>query len=300
MSANPNSHILQSLAANGVIAVVKGVAAFFTGSGSMAAETIHSVSDCANQLLLLLGVKQAKRPADALHPLGYGRSLYFWSFMVAMLLFTGGGVFSFYEGVHKVRHPAELEHVGIAIGILLVSLLVEGAATLSNVREMNKRRGKTTFYRYLRDSKDSDLVVVFGENAAASLGLMIAAMALAIAEVTGDPRWDGGGSIAIGVVLIAVAIFLAREVQSLLVGESADVKIAAVVEEAAREHPQIHSILRLITIQQGPGEVLVLAKVQITGTLTASEVCAVINEFEAKVRDRCPEARWFYVEPGMV
>lgn len=299
MSGNPNAHILQSLVGNVFIASIKGVAAFVTGSGSMAAETVHSFADCGNQLLLLLGVRQTQRPADSLHPMGYGRALYFWSFMVAMLLFSGGGVFSVYEGLHKIREPEPLEHVGIGVAILFVSLAIEGGSTLSNVREMNARRGAKPFMGYLRDTKDSDLIVVFGENAAASLGLVLAAASLGLAAWTGDPRWDGAGSVAIGLVLIGVAVFLAREVQSLLVGESADPDIHAGVVAAAVDHPHILRILSLITIQQGPGEVMVAVKVHLTPSLTVAEACDVINVFEAAVRARNPDVAWLFVEPDV-
>lgn len=299
MSEHNNAHILQSLAGNVFIAVIKGVAAVFTGSGSMAAETVHSFADCGNQILLLVGVKQTQRPADDLHPMGFGRALYFWSFMVAMLLFSGGGVFSVYEGAHKIEHPEPLENVGVGIGILLLSLLIEGGSTLSNIKEMNARRGTKPFLKYLRDTKDSDLIVVFGENAAASLGLVLAAAAIGVAAVTGDSRWDGAGSIAIGLVLVGVAVFLAREVQSLLVGESADEEILQVVRSAAIDHPHILQILNLITIQQGPGEVMVAVKVHITPDLTVAQACEVINTFEATVRKQCPEVEWLFVEPDL-
>jgi cation diffusion facilitator family transporter len=223
-------HILQSLAVNLAIALAKGFAALLTGSGAMLAEAIHSGADCSNQLLLLLGVQQSRRPADDSHPLGYGRALYFWSFLVALLLFTGGGVFSIYEGVHELAHPEPVEHVEIALGILGFSLLLEGGSTLSNIREMNRRRRQTPFFRYLQESKDSDLVVIFGENAAASLGLVAAMIALGAAWATGDADFDAVGSIVIGVILVGVALFLAVEIKSLLVGERAD----KTIEEAAR------------------------------------------------------------------
>jgi cation diffusion facilitator family transporter len=218
MSAEHSTkHILRSLAVNLVIALAKGFAALLTGSGAMLAEAIHSGADCSNQLLLLLGVQQSRRPADDAHPLGYGRALYFWSFLVALLLFTGGGVFSIHEGVHKLAHPEPIEHVEIALGILGFSLLLEGGSTFSNIREMNRRRGQTRFLRYLRESKDSDLVVIFGENAAASLGLVAAMIALGTAWATGDADFDAIGSITIGVILVGVALFLAVEIKSLRV-----------------------------------------------------------------------------------
>lgn len=293
------SHIIQSLVANLVIACAKGVAAVFTRSGALIAETIHSFADCGNQLLLLLGVRMSRKPPDDAHPLGYGRSLYFWSFMVALLLFSGGGVFSVYEGLHKLGHPEPVENPWIGVGILAFSLALEGWATLSNVLEMNRRRGDTPFFQYLRDSKDSDLVVIFGENAAAVLGLVFALVALGLASATGDARWDAIGTLAIGVVLIGVAVFLATEVKSLLVGESADPSITRAVEAIAVEDPKITRVLRLITIQQGPGEVLVAMKLGFLSGMTFEEVSATINGFEDRLRARCPEVKWSFVEPDV-
>lgn len=300
MSAeNSTAHIIQSLVVNMVIAAAKFGAAFFTRSGSMLAEAIHSFADCGNQLLLLRGVKQAQQPADESHPLGYGRSIYFWSFMVALLLFSGGGVFSVYEGVHKLFHPEPVEHVEWAIAILGFSLLLEGWATLGNVKELNRRRGKKTFLRFLRDTKDSDLVVVFGENSAAVLGLGIALLAIIAAMVTGDARADAVGSLLVGIVLIGVAIFLAVEVKSLLVGESADPEIAQAASELAVADPRIEKVISCITMQQGPGEVFVALKIKCEPNLTAADISLMINEFESRLRGRCPEAKWVYVEPDL-
>jgi cation diffusion facilitator family transporter len=290
-------HIFQSLFTNAAIAAIKGAAAVFTGSGAMLAEAIHSSSDCANQILLLLGVKRSAKRADASHPLGYGRALYFWSFLVALLLFTGGGVFSIYEGLEKVTHPEALEHVEIALGILLVSLVLEGWSTWGNVKEMNKRRGSVPFFRYLKETKDSDLIVVFGENAAASGGLTFAIIALALAWGTGDTRWDGVGSLAVGVVLVAVAIFLAVEVQSLLLGERADPNIEAAIRAVAAKHATIEKIYNLITIQQGPGEVLVAIKIKFVNQSSGDALVDAINAFERDIRQERPEIRWSFVEP---
>ena len=302
MSSEENhstSHIIQSLVANLAIAAGKGVVAFITGSGALLAETLHSTADCGNQLLLLLGVKRARKAPDASHPLGYGRDLYFWSFLVALLLFTGGGVFSIYEGIHKLGHPEPIEKVHLGLGILGFSLLLEGGATLSNVREMNRRRGATPFFQYLRDSKDSDLIVIFGENAAASLGLVVAIVALSVAYITGDPKWDAIGSIGIGLVLVAVAVFLAAEVQSLLIGEAADPIVEKAAREAVEAHPKVEKLLHLITVQQGPSEALVAIKVSFVKGATIEDVCVAINEFEADLRKRCPEVRWLFVEPDV-
>jgi cation diffusion facilitator family transporter len=296
---NSTSHIVQSLLVNAVIAVGKGIVAAITGSGALLAETLHSAADCGNQVLLLFGVKRAAKKPDPLHPFGYGRSLYFWSFLVALLLFTGGGMFSIYEGIHKIQHPEPVERVELGLGILGFSLLLEGAATFSNLREMNRRRGSVPFLKYLRATKDSDLIVVFGENAAASLGLVLASIALALAAATGDARWDAIGSLAIGVVLVGVAVFLALEVQSLLIGESADQAVESAVREVAAAHPKFDRVLHLITVQQGPGEVIVAMKASFVGGSGVADVSVAINEFEATLRKRCPEVRWCFIEPDI-
>lgn len=293
------AHIVKSLVANGLISIGKGIAAALTGSGAMLAETLHSLADCGNQLLLLFGVRRSQRPPDASHPLGYGRDLYFWSFMVALLLFSGGGVFSIYEGVHKIQHPEEITDAWIGMTILGASLVIEAWATFGNIVEMNRRRGERPFFRYLRETKDSDLVVIFGENSAAVLGLALALVALLMATWTGDARWDGVGSFAIGVVLVAVAVFLAVEVKSLLVGEAADPEVERAIAAVAAESPVIHSVLRTISVQQGAGEVMVAMKVRVSGDLTADAVCQAINDFETALKARCPSIRWCFVEPDL-
>lgn len=294
-----SGHIIQSLLVNIAIALVKAVAAFFTKSGSMLAEALHSFSDCGNQVLLLVGVRQSKKPADDTHPFGYGRAIYFWSFMVALLLFLGGGAFSIYEGIHKIREPEPVERVWLGIGILAVSLVLEGSATLSNIRELNKRRGDKAFVQYLRDTTDSDLVVVFGENSAAVLGLFFAIAALGLSAATGDGRWDGIGSVAIGLVLVGVAGFLAIEVSSLLLGEAAPPEITDAAHDTAKRFTDIEKILNVVTMQQGPGEVLVHIKASFTATLTIEDACRVINEYEAALRAARPEIRWVFVEPDI-
>lgn len=292
-----SGHIIQSLLVNVAIATVKTVAAVVTKSGSMLAEALHSFSDCGNQVLLLVGVRQAKKPADETHPFGYGRAVYFWSFMVALMLFLGGGAFSIYEGIHKIREPEPVERVWVGIGILVVSLLLEGSATLSNIKELNKRRRGKPFIQYLKDTTDSDLVVVFGENSAAVLGLVLAIAALALAATTGDGRWDGIGSCAIGLVLVGVAAFLAIEVSSLLLGEAAPPEITEAAHATARRFKELDQVLNVVTMQQGPGEVLVHVKIAFTPSLTIEEVCRVINDYEAALREARPEVRWVFVEP---
>lgn len=296
--AGDTRQIFQSLTVNLTIAAAKGVAAVFTGSGAMLAETLHSTADCSNQLLLLLGVKASARAPDDSHPLGYGRDLYFWSFVVALLLFSGGGVFSIYEGVHKLAHPEPVEHVWLGLAILVFSICLEGWATWGNLKEMKKRRGDTPLFTYLQRTKDSDLIILFGENSAAVLGLVFAIAALLLAWQTGNPAWDAIGSILIGVVLVGVAIFLAREVKSLLIGESADPTVEAAVKATLGDaHPNIEAVLRIITVQQGPGEVLVAMKVRVRSGLDTRQVVDAINAFEQAVHDHAPEVRWCFVEP---
>ena len=299
--AGSTAHILQALGANAVIAASKGVAAVITGSGALMAETIHSAADCGNQLLLLFGVKQSRRPADATHPLGYGRALYFWSFMVALLLFVGGGVYSIYEGIHKLQHPEAVESILVGVIVLAVALAIEGWATYGNIVELNKRRGAVPFFRFLRQTKDSDLVVIFGENSAAVLGLVLALVALLLAKTTGDGRWDAVGSLAVGVVLVGVAIFLAVEVKSLLVGEGADPVIETAAREIAAADPNVEGVLRVLTVQQGPGEVVVAMKVKFKpGMATGGALCDAINAFERKLEARVPEVKWTFIEPDVV
>jgi cation diffusion facilitator family transporter len=292
-------HIIQSLIVNVIIAVAKLTAAFFTKSGAMLAEGIHSAADCGNQVLLLWGVTEARKPADEKHPLGYGRNVYFWSFMVALLLFTGGGVFSIYEGVHKLLHEEPVSHVEWAIGILGFSILLEGYATVANIRDLNKRRGSTRFFRFLRETKDSDLVVIFAENGAAVLGLVIALLAILAARITGQSWPDAVGTLLVGIVLVAVAIFLAVEVKSLLVGEAGDPTITKAAEELAITDTRIEKVLECITMQQGPSEVFVAVKIKCEPGLTALDISTVINEFEARLRAKCPEAKWIFVEPDL-
>jgi cation diffusion facilitator family transporter len=294
-----SAHIVQSLVINVTIASLKAVAAFFTKSGAMLAEALHSFSDCGNQLLLLVGARQARKQPDPRHPFGYGRAVYFWSFMVALMLFLGGGVFSVYEGVHKFRAPEPVEHVWLGLGILVVSLVLEGSAALSNVRELNRRRGDKPFMKYLRDTTDSSLVVVFAENSAAVLGLAFAIAALAGAALTHDGRWDGIGGVAIGAVLLAVAVFLAVEVSSLLIGEAAAPEIAAAVHATAALFPELERVLNVITMQQGPTEVLVHVKVAFAPMLPIEDVCRLINDFEARLREVRSDVRWVFVEPDI-
>ncbi len=295
--AGSTSEVIKSLVVNVVIASAKGVAAAITGSGSLLAETLHSFADCGNQLLLLLGIRKSARPATEKHPLGHGRNMYFYSFIVALLLFSGGGVFSIYEGVHKMRHPEPVGDIAVGLIILGISILLEGWATIGNIKSLNQRRGKTPFFQYLRDSKDSDLIVVFGENSAAVLGLVFAFVAILIARQTNDSRWDAGGSIAIGLVLVAVAIFLATEIKSLLVGESADPEMLEALREVAANDPNVKRVIRVLTLQQGPGEIVCAMKLQFQSGIESDALCGIINQLEERLEARVPAVKWSFIEP---
>jgi cation diffusion facilitator family transporter len=292
-------HVIQSLVVNLLIVVCKGFAAFMTRSGAMLAETIHSFADCANQTLLLVGIKQSKRPADESHPFGYGMSVYFWSFMVAMLLFSIGGMFSIYEGVHKYSHPEPVKEIAWGIGILLFSIVLEGYATYSNVIEMNKQRADMSFFTFLRTTKKSDLIVVFGENSAAVLGLILALIAMLASYYTGDGRYDAMGSLAIGIVLIAVAIFLSIEVKSLLIGESASPEIHKTIDKMILQNNQITELINCKTVQQGPGEVLVCMKIKCIKDLKSNDISLLINTFETELREKHSDVKWIYMEPDL-
>ena len=302
--AGSTGEVIKSLVVNTIIAASKGVAAGITGSGAMLAETLHSFADCGNQLLLLRGIKQSARPADVKHPLGYGRAMYFWSFIVALLLFFGGGVFSIYEGVHKIMHPEAVGDITVALVILGLSIVLEGWSTLGNIKVMNARRGqgsaKVGFVRYLRETKDSDLIVVFGENSAAVLGLLLAGTALIIAKETNDGRWDAVGSLAIGLVLVGVAAFLAHEVKSLLVGEAADPILLKVTDELVAEDPNVEKVIRVLSIQQGPGEIVVAMKLKFRDGLETNQLVEAINSFERALEARIPEVKWSFIEPDTV
>ena len=217
--------ILYAFVANLAIALAKTWAAWLTGSGSMVAEAIHSYADTGNQVLLYLGLKQSQRPPDAEHPLGYGKLSYFWSFIVAILLFTLGGIFSIYEGFHKFNHPEELSQVWVAIVVLVLAILLEGGSLLGCLREIKNVRGERPFGEWLRHTRNSELVVVLGEDIGAQLGLFLALGFLTAALVTGNPVYDAMGSMCIGVILLVISAFIGWRIKALLVGRSADPEI---------------------------------------------------------------------------
>jgi cation diffusion facilitator family transporter len=291
--------ILGSLAGNVAIACAKVAAAVMTGSGSMLGEAIHSGADCMNQVLLLVGARQAERPPTASHPLGFGRSAYFWSFLVALMLFAGGGVFSLREGVEKLLHPEPLQHVAVAVAVLGVGLCIETLALLQATRALARRRGTVGLFAYLRQTPEADLVVLFAENAGDVVGMLVALAAIGLARLTGDPRWDAVGSLCIGALLCGIAFFLAREISSLLLGERADPIIEQAFREEAARDPTLGAVLRVITLQQGPGQVLLAAKLHAAARLDARAQAIAFNALEARVRARLPQVKWQFLEPDI-
>ncbi|MDH5240219.1 MAG: cation diffusion facilitator family transporter, partial [Gammaproteobacteria bacterium] len=241
--------ILYAFLANFGIAIAKSWAAWLTGSGSMLAEAIHSYADTGNQVLLYLGLRQSQRPADDEHPLGYGKLSYFWSFIVAILLFSMGGIFSIYEGVHKLQHPEPLTYVWVAILVLSLAILLEGSSLFGALTEIRKVRGARPFREWLKHTRNSELVVVLGEDIGAQLGLIVALCFLVAAKITGNPYYDALGSICIGVILIVISAFVASRVKSLLVGRSADPDIQDAIAAIIESQEGIESVFKTITMQ---------------------------------------------------
>jgi cation diffusion facilitator family transporter len=295
---SPIKAILYAFFANFFIAIAKTIAAAFTGSSSMFAESLHSYADTGNQLLLLLGMHRAKRPPDHEHPLGYGKVTYFWSFMVAILLFSVGGVFSLYEGWHKLHQPGPLKYVWVALMVLGFSILLEGISMLGCLREVNKVRGKRNLWQWLNQSRGSELLVVFGEDSAALLGLTMAFCFLVVAHLTGDSRFDAYGSMCIGILLIIIAIFLSVRIKSLLIGRSADPELAAAIKNQIVDDKDIDEVFNIITMQMG-SKVMLAAKISMSKDLTVNDACKKINSLEERLKEEFPEIGWCFIEPDI-
>ena len=288
--------IMYAFLANLGIALAKSWAAVITGSGSMLAEAIHSYADTGNQVLLYLGLKQSQRPPDDEHPLGYGKLSYFWSFIVAILLFSLGGLFSIYEGYHKLTNPEPLSQIWIAIIVLALAILLEAASLFGALREIKKVRAGRPFGEWLRHTRNSELVVVLGEDIGAQLGLALALFFLVLANLTGNPVFDAIGSMCIGVVLLVISGFVAWRVKSLLVVRSADPEIQAVIDAIICDQENIECVLNTITIQFGP-DTMLAAKVKLDGTLNVNAAVASINALERELKARVPKLKWCFIEP---
>ncbi len=291
--------IIAALLANAGIALAKFIAYVVTGSASMLAESIHSVADTANQGLLLLGGRQSRRVADQEHQFGYGRERYFWSFVVALVLFSLGGLYSIYEGISKILHPHELTSIGWAIAVLLVAIVLEGFSFRTAVGESRKIKGERKWVEFVRTSRSPELPVVLLEDAGALCGLSLAMVGLGLYVITGNVIWDALGTLSIGVLLVAIAIFLTIEMKSLLIGEAAlEIHIKA-INQALAGSPHVSRVIDLRTQHIGPEELLVAAKVEFTETLTSPEVAAAIDEAEASIRNAIPIASRIYIEPDI-
>ncbi|HEY4376474.1 MAG TPA: cation diffusion facilitator family transporter, partial [Acidimicrobiales bacterium] len=291
--------VLAALLANLLIAAGKFVGFGFTGSSSMLAEGVHSVADTANQGLLLLGGRRAKKAADEEHPFGYGRERYFWAFVVALMLFSLGSLFAMFEGVRKIQNPEHITRPAWAFGVLGFSMLMEGLSFRTARRESAEAKGDATFRQFIRHAKIPELPVVLLEDAAALVGLTLALAGVILSVVTKDGRWDGYGTLSIGVLLGLVAIILAIEMKSLLIGESASRKQRESIKAAIEIEPDVIQMIHLRTEHLGPDELLVCAKVEFLPELTVVEVADSINRVERNVRDNVPEARVMYIEPDV-
>ena len=295
-SGSPTKAILYAFLANTGIACAKLAAALYTSSGSMLAEAIHSMADAGNQVLLYIGLRSAERPADASHPMGYGKLSYFWSFIVALMLFSVGGIFSIYEGLHKLGAPAELKDLWVAMLVLAGAIVLETVSLLGALREVNLMRGQRSLRYWLKNTRNAEIVVVLGEDIAALIGLVLALGFLTMTYFTGNPVYDAIGSICIGVVLIVVAIFIGIRVQSLLVGKSAEPDLRASIVAAIEADSNIQQLLHTITLQFGP-KVMLAAKIHMTPGISIETAVVHINQLEARIKAEHPSVGWCFIEP---
>ncbi|HJM26875.1 MAG: cation diffusion facilitator family transporter [Acidimicrobiales bacterium] len=299
MATAGSKAVLTALLANVGISVAKFAGFLTTRSTSMLAESIHSATDSTNQLLLLLGARRARRPPSPMHPFGYGRERYFWSFVVALVLFSAGAAFAVFQGITKVRNPHDLDNIGWAIGILVAGIALEAWSLRTAVIEARPFRGTTSWGRFIVTSKQPELPVVLLEDAGALAGLVIALAAVGMAEVTGDPRWDGVGTLAIGILLAVIAMVLAREMQSLLIGEAADPDNLSAIETAIGSVTAVDHLIHLRTQHLGPDQILVGAKVSFDQSLNTAAIAAAIDSVEEEIRRVVPDANPIYVEPDL-
>ncbi len=300
MTDGSRKAIFAAFFANLGIAISKFIGFLITGSASLLAETIHSAADTGNQLLLFFGGQRARKSATPEHPFGYGRERYFWSFAVALVLFSMGGMFALYEGIQKLRDPHEIESLGVAVVILLVAIGLESFSLRTAVKESNHvRQPGTSWWRFIRGTKQPELPVVLLEDVGALVGLFFALAGVLTAHFTEDARWDAVGSISIGILLIVIAIVLAVEMKSLLIGESASTDAREAIVTAIESSAHVDQLIHLRTEHIGPDEILVGAKVEYSSTLSADELVAAINATEDSIRAAVPDATVIYLEPDL-
>ena len=300
MSAEGSTRaILAALLANAGIAVAKFVGYLITGSSSMLAESVHSVADTSNQGLLLFGQHQARKEADPLHQFGYGRSRYFYSFVVALVLFTLGSVFALYEGYHKISHPEGLTSPMVAIAILVVAIALETYSFRTAIRESRPLKGSGSWWRFIRNSRNPELPVVLLEDTGALIGLMFALAGVGLTMLTGDPVWDGIGTIGIGVLLGVIAVVLMVEMHSLLIGEGATGEEDEAIRTALEQTANVDRVIHLRTQYLGPDELLVGAKIAVPASIDLATVAVTIDAAEVAIRAAVPAARLIYLEPDL-
>ncbi len=303
MSASQgNKAVVAACIANSGIAVAKFVAFLLTGAASMLAESIHSVADAGNQGLLLLGGRKAKRPPSERHPFGYARERYFWAFVVALVLFSMGGLFALYEGIEKLRKPHDIESVGIAIGVLIFAICLEAWSLRTAVIEVNHvKKPDESYWGFIKRSKVPELPVVLLEDVGAMVGLVLALAGVVLAAVTEEPRFDALGSVGIGILLVVIALTLAVEIKSMLIGEAAEPEVAEALKSAITDGPQVTRVLNFRTLQLGPEDVLVAAKVELSPSVANREdVALAIDACEERMRKACPIATLIFLEPDVM
>jgi cation diffusion facilitator family transporter len=300
MSASGGTRaIIAALAANAGIAVAKFVGFLVTGSSSMLAESVHSVADTANQGLLLLGGKRAARAATPEHPFGYGRDRYFYSFIVALMLFSLGSVFAIYEGIHKIENPEPLTSPLVAVIILVVAILLESYSFRTAMHESRPLKGNGSWWQFIRQAKVPELPVVLLEDTGALIGLVLALAGVGLSVLTGEPVWDGIGTLCIGVLLGIIAVILIVEMKSLLIGEGATPPVLSTIVRKIEEGEQVERVIHIKTQYLGPEEMLVAAKIALKPGLPVEAVATAIDEAEARIREAVPEARVIYLEPDL-
>ena len=290
--------IFLALGANFLIAVSKFTAAFITGSGAMLAEAVHSSADCGNQLLLLIGLNRSKKAADVDHPLGHGMSLYFWSFIVAIILFSLGGLFSLFEGIEKLHNPHTVESPVVALTVLGISIILEGISLSGCLKQVNQIRGEQSLFRWFQESRQSELLVVFGEDVAALLGLTVAMISVVLTVLTGNVLFDAAGTIIIGVILIVVAICVGYEVTNLLIGQSADSETRKALRNFLADREEIKHVINIITLQMGP-QILVSVKAEMRNAKSVKAMVEDINRCEKAMKKEFPSVRWSFFEPDI-
>lgn len=292
--------IIAALLANLGIAVTKFIAYVFSGSASMLAESVHSLADSGNQLLLIIGGRRARREASPEHPFGYGRSRYVYAFIVSVVLFTVGGVFSIYEGLDKLSHPHELTNVWLPILVLSIAIVLESFSLATAVRESKKVKGKQSWIQFIKHAKAPELPVVLLEDLAALLGLFFALCGVGLSVITGNPIFDAYGTLAIGALLVVVAVILGLEMGSLLIGEGAQADEVAAIRQALLGTQGVTAVIHMKTLYVGPEELMVAAKIGIQANSSGQEIAAIINAAEKSMREKLPVAQLIYLEPDIL